>query len=100
LQEGVSRALTVLELWKKNPAPDTGGGNGLKKTESKNFLDFFFPALKKNRVQEILRLCFFQTISPPCLGLCFFQSTKAVSALDTPSCNFSEPGFWILTKGG
>ena len=30
----------------------------------------------------------------------FFQSTKMASALDTPSCNFSEPGFCILTKGG
>ena len=77
------------------------GGKWSEKNRVQEFLGlFFFPALKKNRVQEILRLCFFQTISPPCLGLCFFQSTKAVSALDTPSCNFSEPGFWILTKGG
>ena len=30
----------------------------------------------------------------------FFQSSKTVSAQDTPSCNFLEPGFWILTKEG
>ena len=83
LQEGVSRALAVLVLWKKTES-QTWGGNGLE----------------KNRVQEFLDSVFFQTISPPCLGLCFFQSTKTASALDTPSCNFSEPGFWILTKGG
>ena len=31
----------------------------------------FFSTLEENRVQEILG-----AISPPCLGLCFFQTTK------------------------
>ena len=35
--------------------------------------------------------------SPMSGTLFFFQSSKTVSALYTPSCNFSEPGFWILT---
>ena len=56
---------------------------------------------EKNRVQEILGLCFFPDHLSPMSGtLFFFQSTKTVSALDTPSCKFLEPGFWILTKGG
>ena len=50
---------------------------------------------EKNRVQE-----FSDNFSPISETLFFFQSTKTVSALDTPSCNFSEPGFCILSKGG
>ena len=61
---------------------------------------YYFSALKKNRVQEILGLCFFQTISPPCLGLCFFSELQNGKCSRYPSCNFLEPGFWILTKGG
>ena len=68
---------------------------GGKWSEKKNFFDSaFFQSWKKTNGV----LCFFQSISPPCLGL--FQSSKTESALDTPSCNFLEPGFWILTKGG
>ena len=36
------------------------GGNSVKKTKSKKFFDSVY----------------FLTISPPCLGLCFFQITK------------------------
>ena len=50
-------------------------------------LTLFFSALSP---RNSWTLFFFQTISPQCLGLCFFQSSKTESALDTPSCNFSE----------
>ena len=82
LQEVVSRALAVFVLRKKKS--QTWGGNGVK----------------KNRVQKLLDSVFFQTFPPHVWDFGFFQSTKIASALDTPSCNFSEPGFWILTKGG
>ena len=51
------------------------GGNAVKKKQSPHFSwTLFFPALEKNRVHEKWGLCFFHSISPPCLGLCFFQS--------------------------
>ena len=43
---------------------------------------------------------FFRPFLPHVWDSVFFQSSKTVSALDTPSCNFSEPGIWILTKRG
>ena len=82
-QEQKGENLSFLVVWKKK-SPRHGGEMVWKKTESKNSWTLFF----------------LQTISPPCLGLCFFQCTKTASALDTPSCYFSEPGFWILTRGG
>ena len=47
--------------------------SGLKKTESQTWGRI---GSEKNRVQEILGLFFYRSISPPCLGLCFFQTTK------------------------
>ena len=55
-----------------------------KKLESKNSWTLFFS----------------RPFPPHVWDSVFFQCTKTASALDTPSCNFSEPGFWILTKGG
>ena len=69
----------------------------LKKTESQTWGR---NAVKKKSPHISLTL-FFSTAFPPHVwDSVFFQSTKTASALDTPSCNFSEPGFWILTKGG
>ena len=62
-------------------------------------LTLFFSSAEKNRVEEMWGL-FFHSISPPCLGLCFFQSTKTGKCSPFSSLNFSGPGFWILTKGG
>ena len=54
------------------------GGNGLKnKTESKNSWTF-------------------HNISPPRLGLWFFQNTKTGKSHSLTSWIFSGPGFWIL----
>ena len=51
-------------------------------------------------VQEFSDSVFFTPFPPHVWDSVFFQCTKTASALDTPSCNFSEPGFWILTNGG
>ena len=41
-----------------------------------------------------------QHFLPQCLGLYFFHSTKTGKCFRLPDCNFSGPGFWVLTKGG
>ena len=58
-QEVSERGLASFSVLKKNRVPGMGG-----------------KWWEKNRVQELLDSVFFHTISPPCLGLCFFQNTK------------------------
>ena len=77
------------------------GGNGVEKKKVPTFLRLcFFQRWKKTESKKCGDSVFFQSISPPCLGLCFFQSTKTGKCSPFSSFNFSGPGFWILTKGG
>ena len=56
---------------------------------------------KKKRVQEFLGLCFFLKLKKiKSKKFLDSKSSKTVSALDTPYCNFLELGFWILTNRG
>ena len=57
----------------------------------------YYPHRSRDALSPVCGI-FFQTISHVWDSV-FYQSSKTVSALDTPSCNFSEPGFWILTRG-
>ena len=61
---------------------------------------FVFFQLWKIESKNLLNSVFSDHFPPMSGTLFFFQISKTVSALDTPSCNFSEPGFWIPTKGG
>ena len=53
--------------------------SGLKKTESQTWGGEMFR--KKTESKKLLDSVFFQTISPPCLGLCFFRPLKMISSL-------------------
>ena len=75
--DGQSRALASLGALRSK----TWGWNGVEKNRVQKFLDTYTPY-------------------PPMSGTFFFKASKTANALDTPSCNFSEPGFWVLTKGG
>ena len=55
---------------------------------------------KKQSPRNSWTFFFFRAFLPHVWDSVFFQSTKTASALDTPYCNFSEPGFWILIRGG
>ena len=68
--------LEHLPFWcsEKKIESQTWGRNGPKKNWVQEILGlWFFPAVKKNRVQDNLRLCFFLDHFSPMSGTCFFS---------------------------
>ena len=81
----------------KNKVPDMGG-NAVKKIRVPTFHGLcFFPELKWEH------LCFFHSISPPCLGRCFFSELK-ICGLLSPSlplvCWSQGFGYGVLACNG
>ena len=76
-QEQKGENLSFLEVWKKQ-SPRHGGEMVRKKSSPRISWTMFFPALKKNRVQEALGLCFFHTISPHVWDSVFFLHTTKI----------------------
>ena len=74
-RKGVSEDLQVVVFW-KNRVPGMGGGEVVRKKNS-----FLTPFL------------------PHGWDSVFFRTLKLASLLSPTSWNFSESGFWILTKG-
>ena len=71
------------------------GWNAVKKL---HFLGGF-PDLEKNAVHKKWGLCFFHSISLPCLGHVIFQSTNFWTPLSVTSSYMLEPGFYIWLPG-